>query len=55
LSNLVFGTDKGERGGFVTLVGLAGGDLRPLAFMMSKISYSGYRFPPVIIRQAIWL
>ena len=41
--------------GFVTLVGLAGGDLWPLAFMMTKISYSGYRFPPVIIQQAIWL
>jgi putative transposase len=22
---------------------------------MMKISYSGYRFPPAIIRQAIWL
>ena len=22
---------------------------------MTKISYSGYRFPPEIIRQAIWL
>ena len=22
---------------------------------MSKISYSGYRFPPAIIQQAIWL
>jgi putative transposase len=22
---------------------------------MSKISYAGYRFPPVIIQQAIWL
>jgi putative transposase len=22
---------------------------------MKKISYSGYRFPPEIIRQAIWL
>ena len=41
--------------GFVTLVGLAGGDRWPLALMMTKISYSGYRFPPVIIQQAIWL
>jgi transposase-like protein len=40
---------------FVTLVGLVGGDLWPLASMMTKISYSGYRFPPVIIQQAIWL
>ena len=23
--------------------------------MMTEISYSGYRFPPVIIQQAIWL
>ena len=23
--------------------------------MMTKLSYSGYRFPPEIIRQAIWL
>jgi putative transposase len=23
--------------------------------MMAKISYSGYRFPPEIIQQAIWL
>jgi hypothetical protein len=41
--------------GFVTLAGLAGGELWPLAFMMTKISYSGYRFPPVMIQQAIWL
>jgi hypothetical protein len=34
--------------GFVMLVGLAGAYLWPLAFMMTKISYSGYRFPPVI-------
>ena len=23
--------------------------------MMTEISYSGYRFPPAIIQQAIWL
>jgi transposase-like protein len=23
--------------------------------MMTKLSYSGYRFPPEIIQQAIWL
>ena len=23
--------------------------------MMTKTSYNGYRFPPVIIQQAIWL
>ena len=22
---------------------------------MTKISYAGYRFPPVIIQQAVWL
>jgi putative transposase len=32
------------------VVGLAGGDLWPLASMMTKISYRGYRFPPVIIQ-----
>jgi hypothetical protein len=26
-----------------------------LSVMMTKISYAGYRFPPVIIQQAIWL
>jgi hypothetical protein len=31
--------------GFLMLAGLAGGELWPLAFMMTKISYSGYRFP----------
>jgi transposase-like protein len=28
---------------------------RPVANRMKRISYSGYRFPPVIIQQAIWL
>ena len=45
----------GGRAGFVTLVGLAGSDLWTIASMMTKISYNGYRFPPVIIQQAIWL
>jgi putative transposase len=27
----------------------------PVAKVMQKISYSGYRFPPEIIHQAIWL
>jgi transposase-like protein len=26
-----------------------------VAKVMTKISYSGYRFPPEIIQQAIWL
>ena len=36
-------------------IGLAINDLRPYPSMMTKISYSGYRFPPEIIQQAIWL
>src|SRR6266446_2053498 len=28
---------------------------RPVANRMKRISYSGYRFPPAIIQQAIWL
>ena len=41
--------------GIVTAIlacGFAGGQL---ARGMKKISYSGYRFPPAIIQQAIWL
>jgi hypothetical protein len=41
--------------GFVTAIracGLAGGSV---AKGMKKISYKGYRFPPEIIQQAIWL
>ena len=34
---------------------LAGLDLWRLFSTMSKISYAGYRFPPEIIQQAIWL
>jgi transposase-like protein len=34
---------------------LAGAGLGPLSFVMTKISYAGCRFPPVIIQQAIWL
>ncbi len=34
---------------------LAGLDLWPLSSTMTKISYAGYRFPPLIIQQAIWL
>jgi hypothetical protein len=30
-------------------------DLRPLSSTMIKISYAGYRYPPLIIQQAIWL
>jgi hypothetical protein len=41
--------------GFVTLIELAGGDLWTIASMMTKTSYNRYRFPPVIIQQAIWL
>jgi putative transposase len=34
---------------------LAGLDLWPLSSTMTKISYAGYRFPPLIIQQAMWL
>ena len=34
---------------------LAGLDLWRLFATMTKISYAGYRFPPDIIQQAIWL
>ena len=34
---------------------LAGPDLWLLSCTMTKISYAGYRFPPEIIQQAIWL
>ena len=27
----------------------------PVASLMAKISYAGYRFPPAVIRQSIWL
>ena len=40
--------------GIVTFA-LARLDLWRLSFMMTKISYTGYRFPPVIIQRAIWL
>jgi putative transposase len=30
-------------------------DLWHLSSTITKISYAGYRFPPVIIQQAIWL
>src|SRR6202162_4825382 len=36
-------------------VRLAGLDLWPLSSSMTKISYAGYRFPPEIIQQAVWL
>ena len=34
---------------------LAGLDLWRLFSTMTKLSYAGYRFPPEIIQQAIWL
>ena len=43
-----------KRGGIVTF-GLAWLDLWRLSSTMTKISDAGYRFPPVIIQQAIWL
>src|SRR5271156_361856 len=47
-------TRRGPLGGIVTAA-LAGLELRRLFSMMSKVSYAGYRFPPEIIQQAIWL
>jgi transposase-like protein len=40
--------------GIVT-ASLAELELRRLFSRMTKISYAGYRFPPEIIQQAIWL
>ena len=34
---------------------LAGLDRWPISSTMTKISYAGYRFPPAIIQQAVWL
>ena len=41
--------------GIVTSPGSCGSFGRPVANRMKRISYSGYRFPPEIIQQAIWL
>jgi hypothetical protein len=35
-------------------IGLAVSDLQPQPSMITKINYSGYRFPPEIIQKAIW-
>jgi len=43
------------RDGIVTAVRACGSSGGSLAKGMTKISYSGYRFPPEIIQQAIWL
>ena len=41
--------------GIVTAVRACGSSGGSVAKGMTKISYSGYRFPPEIIQQAIWL
>ena len=41
--------------GIVTPRRACGPSSHPVASGMEKISYAGYRFPPEIIRQAIWL
>ena len=41
--------------GFVTPPRACGILSSPIAKRMKKISYRGYRFPPEIIHQAIWL
>jgi transposase-like protein len=43
------------RKGIVTSPGSCGSSARPVANGMKKIGYGGYRFPPEIIQQAIWL
>ena len=49
--------DKGKRriNGLVTAILACGLACGSLAKGMTKISYNGYRFPPEIIQQAIWL
>jgi transposase-like protein len=41
--------------GIVTPFRVCGSSGVSVAKVMTKISYSGYRFPPEIIQQAIWL
>ena len=41
--------------GVVTPLRTCGSTGGSVAKVMKKISYSGYRFPPEIIHQAIWL
>jgi transposase-like protein len=41
--------------GFVTSLWARGGVGSWVAMRMTKTSYSGYRFPPEVIHQAIWL
>jgi hypothetical protein len=41
--------------GIVTTRRACGPPGGPVAKVMKKISYSGYRFPPEIVQQAIWL
>src|ERR1700693_464804 len=41
--------------GIVTQHRACGPTGRPIAKRMQKISYAGYRFPPEIIQQAMWL
>ena len=47
--------DLERRHGIVTQPRACGPTDRPIAKRMQKISYAGYRFPPEIIQQAIWL
>jgi len=45
----------GSRYGIVTPRRACGPTVGPIVRRMQKISYSGYRFPPEIIQQAIWV
>src|SRR5580704_14649568 len=47
--------DVSARKGIVTPPWACGTLGSPVAKRMKKISYDGYRFPPEIIQQAIWL
>jgi putative transposase len=44
-----------EAEGFVTSRWACGGVGSRVATRMTKISYAGYRFPPEVMHQAIWL
>src|SRR3984957_13387843 len=55
LSGLILVGCWRSRNGIVTPRRTCGPSGHPVASGMEKISYAGYRFPPEIIDQAIWL
>ena len=50
-----FGSSGSIRAGFVTSAAACWMYVGAVAEGMRKISYAGYRFPPEVIHQAIWL